>query len=58
MSRYAPSCQISSLLANDHRGNRVHGVLGDVLGSLQILRCNPFGGYGFDPVPPKLEEQP
>ena len=52
--RYHPSCSQYTLEAI-----RVHGVFkGTWLGSLRILRCNPFGGYGFDPVPPKLEEQP
>ena len=51
--RYHPSCSQYTLEAI-----RVHGVFkGTWLGSLQILRCNPFGGYGFDPVPPKIEEQ-
>lgn len=51
--RYHPSCSQYTLEAI-----RVHGVFkGTWLGSLRILRCNPFGGYGFDPVPPKLEEQ-
>ena len=51
--RYHPSCSQYTLEAI-----RVHGVFkGTWLGGLRILRCNPFGGYGFDPVPPKLEEQ-
>ena len=32
----------------------VHGVAkGLLLGIWRILRCNPFGKGGFDPVPPK-----
>ena len=32
----------------------VHGVLkGGLLAVWRILRCNPWGGDGFDPVPPK-----
>ena len=51
--RYHPSCSQYTLEAI-----RVHGVLkGTRLGGWRILRCNPFGGYGLDPVPPKLEEQ-
>ena len=51
--RYHPSCSQYTLEAI-----RVHGVLnGTWIGGLRILRCNPFGGYGFDPVPPKSEEQ-
>ena len=51
--RYHPSCSQYTLEAI-----RVHGVFkGTCLGSWRILRCNPFGGYGLDPVPPKLEEK-
>ena len=32
----------------------MHGVLkGGLLAMWRILRCNPWGGHGFDPVPPK-----
>ena len=32
---------------------RVHGAWrGFLLGSWRILRCNPWGGSGYDPVPP------
>lgn len=47
--RFIPSCSeymIESL--------QVHGTLkGLLLGTWRILRCNPFGKFGFDPVPPK-----
>ena len=50
--RYHPSCSQYTLEAI-----RVHGVFkGTCLGSWRILRCNPFGGYGLDPVPSKVEE--
>jgi len=51
--RYYPSCSQYTL-----ESIQVHGVFkGTWLGGLRILRCNPFGGNGFDPVPPKLEEK-
>lgn len=28
-----------------------HGIYGAYLGLGRILRCRPFGGHGFDPVP-------
>ena len=28
-----------------------HGARGALLGFSRILRCRPFGGAGFDPVP-------
>ena len=35
----------------------VHGVLwGSVLSIWRVLRCNPFGKGGFDPVPPKRQK--
>lgn len=31
-----------------------HGVFkGLYLGTIRILKCNPFGTYGYDPVPKK-----
>ncbi len=46
--RFAPSCSAYALEAL-----AVHGALrGTALGAWRILRCNPWGGSGFDPVPP------
>jgi putative membrane protein insertion efficiency factor len=46
--RYQPSCS--------HYGReaiRLHGpVTGSWLTLRRILRCHPWGGYGYDPVPP------
>lgn len=46
--RFEPSCSAYALEAL-HK----HGALrGLVLGGWRILRCNPWGGSGYDPVPP------
>lgn len=35
----------------------IHGSLkGLKLGIIRILKCNPFGTFGYDPVPKKGEE--
>ena len=57
--RYTPTCSEYMIEAI-----RIHGPLkGLWLGFCRILRCNPFGGWGYDPVPPaedktKKEEDP
>jgi uncharacterized protein len=46
--RFTPSC--STYMAD---AIREHGALrGGWLGARRLLRCHPFGGHGFDPVPP------
>ena len=46
--RYSRSCSQYFIQAV-----RVHGAWrGFLLGSWRILRCNPWGGSGYDPVPP------
>ncbi|XBD75168.1 membrane protein insertion efficiency factor YidD [Akkermansia massiliensis] len=46
--RYTPTCSQYFIQAV-----RVHGAWrGFLLGSWRILRCNPWGGSGYDPVPP------
>ena len=45
--RYLPTCSEYSL-----ESFRVHGLFkGFYLSSKRILRCHPFGKYGYDPVP-------
>ena len=47
--RFSPSC--SEYMAG---AIEQHGVLaGGVLGVRRLLRCHPFGGQGYDPVPPR-----
>jgi hypothetical protein len=47
--RFVPTCSEYAIEAL-----KVHGVLwGLCLAAWRILRCNPYGGYGYDPVPPR-----
>jgi uncharacterized protein len=47
--RYTPSCSQYSVDAL-----KLHGVFkGLLLSVIRIIRCNPWGGHGYDPVPPK-----
>jgi uncharacterized protein len=45
--RYHPSCSAYMLEAL-----RTHGLLkGTWYGTTRLLRCAPWGGHGYDPVP-------
>lgn len=47
--RFTPTCSQYMLEALE-----IHGAAkGLILGLWRILRCNPLGKYGFDPVPPR-----
>ena len=47
--RYTPSCSQYFIEAL-----QIHGIIkGCYLGIKRILRCHPWGGSGYDPVPPK-----
>ena len=47
--RFTPTCSNYMMEAL-----QVHGAFkGTVLGIWRIMRCHPFGGKGFDPVPEK-----
>ena len=49
--RFQPTCSQYMLEAI-----KIHGVFkGIYLGTKRILRCHPWGGSGFDPVPPKAK---
>jgi hypothetical protein len=47
--RHYPSCSVYAIEAL-----KVHGIFkGSALAAWRILRCNPWGTHGYDPVPPK-----
>ena len=49
MCRFSPTCSQYAIDAVE-----VHGLwIGAVLAGWRLLRCQPFGKAGFDPVPPK-----
>ena len=50
--RFEPTCSAYAIEALD-----THGVIrGGWLALRRIGRCHPWGGSGFDPVPPRDED--
>lgn len=45
--RYSPTCSEYMIEAIEEYGS----IKGLLLGIKRILRCNPWGGSGYDPVP-------
>ncbi|MEX2519246.1 MAG: membrane protein insertion efficiency factor YidD [Paracoccaceae bacterium] len=48
--RYQPTCSTYAMEALERHG----AVKGGWLAARRILRCHPFGGDGYDPVPGKV----
>jgi putative membrane protein insertion efficiency factor len=45
--RFTPTCSEYTIVALERFGTRK----GLTLGSKRFLRCHPWGGFGYDPVP-------
>lgn len=52
--RFYPTCSTYGLIAI----RRFGAVKGGYLTLWRILRCHPFGKFGFDPVPEKFSFRP
>ena len=51
--RYFPTCSEYSLIAF-----KEYGIVKGFYYSLKrILKCHPFGGHGYDPVPKKINKE-
>lgn len=45
--RFQPSCSAYAITALERYG----AIRGGVMALKRLLRCNPWGGHGHDPVP-------
>ena len=51
--RYTPTCSVYAIDAL-----RIHGPFkGGWMALKRISSCHPWGGHGYDPVPPKEENE-
>lgn len=50
--RFYPSCSVYAMQAILRHGP----LAGGWLALKRICRCHPFGGSGYDPVPPKMKK--
>ena len=51
--RFTPTCSVYAAAAIDEHG----AARGSWLALRRLLRCHPFGGTGYDPVPGRREYQ-
>ncbi len=51
--RFEPTCSQYAVEAIERFGV----IKGSGLALWRLLRCNPWGGHGYDPVPPKTEKK-
>jgi len=51
--RYVPTCSQYAIEAIEKRGVFV----GIFLAVRRLLRCNPLGGFGYDPVPERTRKK-
>ena len=51
MCRFIPTCSEYTKIAVERYGS----FKGSYLGIKRILRCHPFGKFGYDPVPDNKE---
>ena len=49
LCRYTPTCSEYAIESIETYGS----IKGSYLAMKRILRCNPLGSYGYDPVPKK-----
>lgn len=48
--RFTPTCSQYAAQAIGRYG----ALRGGLMATWRVLRCNPFGGHGYDPVPPRF----